>query len=52
MMEIVIKSVWVSLILVFVMSLNYGGITSFSAWQNEIKDIYRLTQTQGGSELV
>ena len=44
------ESVWASLVLVFSMCLTFGGPLSYSAWQNEIKDIYHLSQTQGKSK--
>ena len=47
MFEIFAESPWACLVLVFVMCLCYGTAVSYSAWQNEIKDIYDLSQTQG-----
>ena len=47
MFEIFTESVWAALALVLAMSINIGGVYSYSAWQNEIKDIYNLSQTQG-----
>ena len=47
MIEIFTESVLFALVLNFVMSLIYGGILSYSSYQNKIKDIYNLSQTQG-----
>ena len=47
MLEMFEESVWASLALAFIISLDVGGVLSFSAWQNEIKDAYLLSQTQG-----
>ena len=47
MFEALTESIWAGLALVFVNSLGVGGVLSYSTWQNEIKDIYLLSQTQG-----
>ena len=47
MIEIFTESVLFALVLNFVMSLIYEGILSYSSYQNEIKDRYNLSQTQG-----
>ena len=47
MLEIFSESVWAASAVVFLIAMPYGGVTSFGYWQNDFKDKYTLSQTQG-----
>ena len=47
MLEMLSESVLVASVVVFLMAMPCGGVSSYGYWQNEFKDRYTLSQTQG-----
>ena len=47
MLAILEENEWASLGVMFIMSFLIGAVVGYGAWQNDIKDVYNLTQTQG-----
>ena len=47
MFEIFVDSIGLALVVIFIINLENGVLFSFGTWENEIKDIYHLSQTQG-----
>ena len=47
MLEVFEESRLASLVVLFVMSFNIGAMVGYGTWQNEIKDVFLLSQTQG-----